>query len=481
MMTGTDAINAALFTIAILFGLLAIQIAGGVRTVPGALNLILISKFLLFAVIVKTLTWQALDSQLRAPRTTAEVMALGFIGLFAGTWLCRVLPSPAGLVGEVTSSRTYLALTIVFFGTTMLSAFAVLAFANTYSTELTGGFWGLANSLMVLAPFSIVPAMYFAWSSGSGRFLSHPLVVGILSVQVVYGIMSTTKERVMEPLLCFFAIGFIRYGLRNKTLWALVAVGLMFYSLILYPYSQYVRQHGGRDGDLATRLETIKEVFFNISTDASFRDKVEAQIAYSSESYLGKDFLTPYSRMAMVGEADRLIAASQATESYTGWDTIVSGLTLMVPSFIMPDKPVTGGGNVLGRLAGDVAENDNITQISYGVMASLYNAFALKGALLGSLVFFAVFYYVIRFWYRDPILSFGPFGSTIWFILIALANQHSLIEAPVGNLLPGFINPLVVVALVYAAKFLASLLPASADGPQYGNQRVKYSAAGGYR
>jgi hypothetical protein len=480
MMTGTDPVDAALFTIAILFGLLAIQVAGGIRTLPGILNLVMISKFLLFAVIFKTATWQALDSQLRAPRTTAEVMALGFAGLFAGTWLYRALPSPPGMIGPVTTSRTYLAITIVFFVGTMFSSFATLAFANTYTTELTGGFWGLANSLTVLSYFSVIPAMYYAWSSGSKRFLSHPLVLFILSVELLYGLMSTTKERFMEPLVCYFAVGFIRYGFRNKTLWSLVAAGLVFYSFILYPYSQYVRVHGGRDGDLASRAETIKEVFFSISTDSAFRDNVETQIAFS-ESYLNKAPFAAFSRLAMVGEADRLIAATDSTQSFTGWDTITQGLKLMVPSFIMPDKSGPGGGNFLGRLAGDVADSDTITQISYGVMANLFNAFALKGALFGSIIFFSVFYYVIRIWFRDPMLSFGPYGSTIWYILMAMAYEHSLIEAPVSNLLPGLVSTVVVVALVYAAKLLASLLPESLDHPSSPGHAVKYSAAGGFR
>ncbi len=482
MMTGTDPVNAGLFTIAILFGLLAMQVAGGYRTVPGILNLVLLSKFLLFAVILKSVTWQAMDSQLRAPRATAEVMALGFIGLFLGTWLYRASMHPPGLVGEVTTARTYLALTLVFLVCCFLSAFVVLVFATSYDLELTGGLWGVAHNLAGLSSFCIVPAMYYAWSSGSKRFLSHPLVLTILSLQIVYGIMSTTKQGVMEPLLCFFSVGFIRYGWRNKTLWSLVAAGLVFYSSIVYPYSQYVRDHGGRDGDLASRLEAIEEVFFNVSTSSDYRDMVETKIYYG-EPYLGKDALAPYSRMAMVGEADRLIAATDATQSYTGWETILLGLKLMVPSFILPDKPLSGGGNYLGHVAGDVADFDKTTQISYGVMANLFNAFSLKGVLLGSILFFAVFYYAIRFWYRDPTLTFGPFGSTIWYILLAMSYEHSLIEAPIGNLLPGLISSALVVSLVFAAKLLASLLPASLGAEPASSRRPSAShlPAGTYR
>jgi hypothetical protein len=461
MMTGTDAVDAVAFSFAIFFGLLAVHVAGGFKTIVGLLNLVMITKFLLVALVIKTVTWQALDSGLKAPRATAEVMALGFLGLFIGTWLYRRLPRTPGIVTDVTTSRNYLAITIVFLFFSMASAVAHLTFATSYDTELRGGLWGFAQGWSTLSAFAVVPAMYYAWSSGAKRFLSHPLVLSILLIELAYGIASTTKQSAMEPLVCYAGVGFIRYGIKSKAVWGLVAAGLVFYTTIIYPYSQYVRDHGGRDGDLSSRMEVIKAVFFSVSTDSDFRNMVETTIP-GHETYLGKESLASLSRMAMVGEADRLIASTDATQSYTGWETIVMGLQLMVPSFIYPEKPLSGGGNLLAHIAGDIGDDDLTTQVSYGVMASLFNSFSLPGVFWGSIIFFGLIYYSLQIWYRNPVLNFDPYGSSIWYILLAIEFQHSLVEAPVGNLLPSLLNTgLMVVPVIYAAKFLAAYLPTS--------------------
>jgi hypothetical protein len=130
----------------------------------------------------------------------------------------------------------------------------------------------------------------------------------------------------------------------------------------------------------------------------------------------------------------------------------------MVPSFLMPDKPGSGGGNFLGHIAGDLAPDDMGTQVSYGIMANLYNAFGLTGVLVGTVIFISIFYYVLRIWFATPDLSSGPWGSSIWYLLLAMLFEHSLVEAPIGNLLPALVNLSAVVALVFASKFLLSIL-----------------------
>jgi hypothetical protein len=457
LVTGTDLVDASLLTTAIVFGLLSIGAAGGIKTAPGLLNFVMILKFVLIAVTLKALTWQASDSILRAPHTTCEVMAVGFFALYLGSWLYRYTTKIKGLVTDVTDSQLYLVLTIVFSLACLGSTIAILIFQTSYDKNLSGGLWGIAHQFEVTTSFCVVPAMYYAWSSGSKQFLSHPLVLTILMVELALGVALTTKQGMMEPMLCYLSVGFIRYGWRSKAVWGIVGFGTLCYLLIVYPYSQYVRNHGGRDGSLQERLQAIQEVFFSVSTDSEFRDVAESSTAFG-ESYLGKESLRPISRFAMIGEADRLIAATDEMQSYTGWETITDGLQLMVPSFLLPDKSLIGGGNFLGRIAGDVASDDLSTQISYGIMANFYNAFGLTGVLLGTTIFIAIFFYVLRIWFATPDLSFGPWGSSIWYLLLSMLFEHSLVEAPVGNILPGLINLSAVVALVFASKFLLSIL-----------------------
>ena len=61
-------------------------------------------------------------------------------------------------------------------------------------------------------------------------------------------------------------------------------------------------------------------------------------------------------------------------------------------------------------------------------------------------------------------LNFEPYGSSIWYILLTIQFQHSLVEAPVGNLLPTFLNTgLMVAPVILTAKLLAAYLPSTAS------------------
>lgn len=456
LITGTDVLNATLLTAAIAFGLISVAAAGGIRSATGLLNFVLILKFLLIALVLKAFTMQASDSNLQTPRKTCEVMAVGFFALYAGSLLYRNAIKVQGLVRDVTDSRMYLALAIVFSVACLGSSLLLMVFQTSFTEGLSGGIWGVAHQLMTASSFCVVPAMYYAWSSGSKRFLSHPLVLAILTAEVLMGIASTSKEGMMEPLLCYLGVGVIRYGMRSKAIWTIVGVAGFLYVSVLYPYSQYVRDHGGREGSMSERLQIVKEVFFSVSTDADFRSMVESRIS-TGETYLNKDSLRSVSRLAMIGEADRLIAATDGTQSYTGWETIMYGVKMMVPSFLMADKPSSGGGNLLGHIVGELAPNDMVTQVSYGFMANLYNAFGLNGVLFGTILFISVFYYVLRLWFATPNLEFSPWGSSIWYLLIGMLYEHSLIEAPIGNILPSMVILMsAIVGLIFLARFSVS-------------------------
>lgn len=455
LVTGTDILDASLLAAAVCFGLLSVNAGGGIKTVAGLLNFVLILKFVLIAVVLKTFTFQASDSNLRAPRTTAEVMAVGFFALYVGTLIFRYTAKFKGVVREVNDSRTYLWLTIVFSVACLGSTFLILLFQTSYEEALLGGFWGIAHQFENTVSFCIVPAMYYAWSSGSKRFLSHPLVLSIFIATLALGLMTTTKQGLMEPVLCYLSVGFIRYGIRSKVVWGIVAFGGFFYVTIVYPYSQYVRSHGGRDGTLSQRLETIQEVFLSVATDSNFRQTIDSQLS-TGDSYLGKQSLEPIGRLAMMGEADRLIAATDNTQSYTGWRTIIDGLDLMVPRFIADLKPSAGVGNILGHIGGDLASDDVTTQISYGFMANLYNAFGLNGVLIGTIVFMAIFYYVISLWFGASDLTLTPWGGSIWYLMMGICFEHGLVEGPLANQLPAFINLSATVGLIFLASFLAS-------------------------
>jgi hypothetical protein len=292
--------------------------------------------------------------------------------------------------------------------------------------------------------------------------MTHPVIVGILIWSAVVGIFSTGKHEAMEPLACFFLAGFLRYGFRDMKLWSVVGLGAVYYALIVFPYSQYVRNVGAREGTFENRIEITKDTFWRIATDSQFRSTVSNRV--ETAGYFSQGMLSPFNRFAMVGEADELISATEKQGSFTGWETITWGFKLLTPSFLFPDKPIFEAGNYLGHITGVVGPRDFTTQISYGVMANFYNAFSFMGVLVGTPILFGGLYYWIRIFLGEARWDGLPTASTLWFVWLLSSYQHSIVESAVSGLIASLLFPVVLAMLYIAAKWFCLFLPQKTMG-----------------
>jgi len=188
-------------------------------------------------------------------------------------------------------------------------------------------------------------------------------------------------------------------------------------------------------------------------SDGSFRSTVRERV--SKGGYFEAGFLSPFSRLAMVGEADRLISATERQQAFTGWETIVWGFKLVTPSFLFHDKPIWEAGNYLAHIAGQVGSTDNTTQVSYGVMANFFNAFSFIGVGLGTPIFFAAFYYWIRLFLGEARCDGKPSTSTLWFIWLIAGFQHSIVESSIPGLVASLVFPAFLIFLCISAKVLS--------------------------
>lgn len=157
----------------------------------------------------------------------------------------------------------------------------------------------------------------------------------------------------------------------------------------------------------------------------------------------------------MIGEADRLISATEKQQAFTGWYTILWGFEMILPRAISPNKPVFSSANYLSHIAGDSHRSDFTTQWAYGVMANFFNAFSFLGTFIGTTVFFAVFYYYLRLCFDNPRWHHTPFGKTIWLFFIIALFHHSLVESDVGGLIAVLPVPLLIAALRRVAVYIS--------------------------
>jgi hypothetical protein len=457
---GSDFRVVILFTLAIVFGLGAVHAGGGLRSTLGILNAILLGEFLLIAIALKVLLMEATDHNLYSPITTSMVMAFGFLGLWIATAAVQRAPRPARcLMPANFSAREYLAFAIVVL---LISCGGyVLGMRPDLEGQglQTGGILGYARTLGSFTSLAIVPTMFYAWKSGHRRFLSHPLVLLVLLFETAIGIWSTGKQGAMEPLMLYGVVAVMRFGLTSKKVWILGLLGAMFYAGLVYPYSQYVRFNGGREGLASYRVEAMKETIWRLLTDPTFRSMVSSHIDSKTRIYWDAPSLTPFSRLAMVCEADRLISATERTQSYTAWETISWGFKLLTPRILLPNKPAFGANNYLAHIAGDAGIRDDSTQWAYGIFANLFNAFGMTGVAVGSVLTFGCFYYWLTLFFGNPVWTPKPVDSALWLLLVVASYHHVIVETSVSNLIASLVNPAMILLMALLARTLARFLP----------------------
>ncbi len=462
LITGTSFPIAFLLTVGIVSGLYAIALAGGLSSAAGLLSGILVADFLIFATLLKLWLFEPMGRNLTAPLTTSAVMAIGFFGLLVGTDLHRRIPVPSRpMIPNVSGAKFYLALMLLCLGFGYCGYFIGISPYLAGDTEVrTGGILGIARIFSEFSSFSIVPALFYVWASGSKRFMSHPLPCAVLLFSTLIGIFSTSKLGAMEPVAFFLATCLLRYGIFDKRILSIASLCVIIYVWIIFPFSQYVRFNGGREGNLSSRIDVISEVLWKTITDPSFRVVEERTVTQMQSGYLDRESLQAFSRLAMIGEADRLIGATQNQNAYTGWITIKWAFEMLTPRFLNPNKPAFSTGNYLGQIAGDAPLDDETTQWAYGSMANLFNAFSYWGVFAGSVILFGALFYLLRLFFGELHVTQSPSGSSIWFVLIIARFHHSLVEASVAGVIEdSFFTLLLVLFLYQAARYLCLLLP----------------------
>lgn len=443
------------FSIAVFLGLCSVFVTGSWRSNFGILNLAILIKFLLFALIIKIICLQPSDYPLFAPLETSIVTLLGFAGVLIGTIIQKKLPVPKRrLIYPINDKNFYLILYLFFLIVGYGAWLYIYITRQDAELDMTvGGVFGLLTAFGEFRDLSITAVLYYVHLSGSKKFLTHPLVIFTITVTTLAGIYSVSKQAIIQPLVYFcFSILAIK-GPNYKPFWIALIVGGLLFTNVVYPFSQFARYGGGRTGTTMQRVTAIAEILPKMILDPDYSEVVNTALDKKLHTYEPYLPVAGYSlgRMAMVAEADRLVAASANTEN-TGWETITWGFKMVLPRFIYPDKPILASNNYLARIAGQVGGNDYLTQVSYGFMANFYNAFGYAGALIGSTLLIGGLYYWLT-------LFFGDYPNiNIWTIAIFGQYNHLLSEQSIAGIIASIPFPLVMLVLFITTKNIAKKL-----------------------
>jgi len=444
---GGELIPSILLSGAAFFGLLAVNVAGATSAV-GLLNLILVGRVLLGAFAAKNLLLeQPITADMLDPLSTAETMFLGFIGVWLGTLITNHMVKPIPLFGLQSDPQHLRALLAVMLVATVVSSVAV-RFTGGDGEVLAGGAWGIAKALTSTRNLSLPILMLYLARTGSKRWLTHPAVIALALFLFVIGVLSNSKQSMAEPVVFYILMAIARYGWRHPVGWVVVPIGLVLFQFFIYPISQYARNAGGTTKNPIEAAIATGGIVGDYLTNASFREYVRGQATSGGHWDDGTAYLPPklvaVGRFALVGEADRLVSASNVYQ-LTEWDTITNSLLLAVPHFLYPNKPQEGSGNYLARYTGDLPSTDVSTQVSYGFMANSYNAFGIGWVFPLSLLT------VLLVLIPVSLISHGKAYENPWSMFALVSLHQAYAESSFSGLFGAFQMPILAAALLATA------------------------------
>lgn len=455
--SGTMPAFALLMTLFCLLTYLAIKQAGGLATVTGLCIFCLAFQNVLISQIAKVAFWDPADHKLIQPLTTVGVYVCAMAGIYLASLASRRLG---------TTRRRPLFLPITDPTRLMWIAWistAIFAFQLVYitkgGTDAESGAHNFGGLVGILQQFSFLGlavtsgTAYMITASQGRRSLGLVNLIAI-GVPFVGGILGASREGLTSATVMYFVTCFMfRFRFRFINYAALIG-GVCFAQYILFPYALYARDFV-RTPDMQKNIQVAYSILLDVISDPVHYQKMQEggrpdrQIERVYE-YYGKPSAL-LDRYTLIKVTDGLVDAT-LREGTTGMDTITPGFYMMLPRFILPDKPYIGTSNMLAhREPGLVGKNDHGTGITTGFAGDAFSSYGWAGAV--AIPFLLVFGWFcgLRYVLQDSLWK-NIFGLSL---LVQTANTLS--ASPVAPLLTGMIiNPLMNTVAFWLVLRLAS-------------------------
>ena len=426
----------------------AFNLTGGLSTVTGTGMTMLACKIVVVSQIAKIFFWQPADSHLEIPQTTALVLLVGLASMIVGIVAGGDLRRPRGWITPVVNPRDLLIGAIVCgLLTTACAALVVFSGVDAGSGELrTGGLVGLGRQFSIASPISIIFATAYEVTRTNGRRSFSPLVAATMLVSIVFGIAMGTKQGIFETVL-FYALTCIAFEFRFRRI-HLIILGIcaVVGMVLVWPIMQAMKSLDiAKSATVSDKIEIATDVVANMATVSDFtetRDGLEELMTDERFEYYGQP-MGWLERLSLIEQDDELVL-SAVESGETGSQTITHAFEALVPSFINPDKPIHNTAGFLGRRIGEISDDDEDTQISFGIIAESFLAYSWLGVLIIPAVL------LFGFVNTTGRLT-GPFTRNVWSVYLIGKIQHSFVE----NTVSSFIQDMIVGSVIL---FLLSML-----------------------
>jgi hypothetical protein len=433
--TGTALEFAELTFIGVVFSVVAVNLAGGLRTVAGCCLAIVALQVFVIAEIGKVCWGEPGQSRLEQPFVTMGVLALSMVGLGAACLVCRTFQPKQVLFKPVSDLEMLRVMAILgcLLGLAALFGGRALGESEEGTVQL-GGLAGLLRRFTGCTPLAIIAGTAYTVLTSRGARLFSIYNSVPFCCQMAIGIFYSSKQGMFEPLLNLVLTGIaFRFPWRRVHLISAPAIWLVSV-FVIFPFGQVARNFT-TGVNLADRFnknvayfeENLKNPRYLIDQYLDYKDSLEAEDGFLYFNHPNGLL----ERMSLIKPADALISAT-LRQGQSGWETIQPGLEDLLPRVILPRRFVNTP-NVMGYKAGFVDEDNTGTCISFGFAADAFGSFGWAGVAVIPFFIGILVICVTR-------LLTTALPGNIWGVVFLVGFYHVVAEASVGSVLSIFIS-----------------------------------------
>ena len=464
VLEGTSPVFTLLTFAFVLIATVAFNVAGGFSLPSGSYIFFYSVLAVLLGLTYKAFLGEAADTNLQTPIVTMLVYVGGITGILVSAYLKKLVLPAKSLLGETADKIDLNAASIgcMIVGAAIFLA-GVLTIATATSAEgnyanRSGTVISALSQVNQFMPLGIILGVtYQIKASGGRRFLGAAVIVATIFSCVFFGIVTTSKQGLFQPLACIViaaAARQYRFSVGQMLSFALCTFFAFYY---LVPYVQVGKQTVAG----ATFLETMENSYALLTDPERVRERTAADLQSAAEvdDYSIHYFNGPqgiFDRLQMISIDDALIDITEQGRVF-GLTPLLYDVYNLVPHFIWPDKPLIALGNIYSHEIGyahysSAGEDDTTTGISFSPTADAFHMARWTGLLL-----IAPGLWFLCFLAMDYVC--GDTRKSPWGLLMVAMCSHT---APEGMMSGAFylatIGPLMVIFVSFLALYVLPLI-----------------------
>ncbi len=428
LLTNTDPIFALLFFSYTQFFVIAFNSLGGARTVNGLALAALALKTVLISQVAKLGLLEPAHSNLTTPILTMGVMTVGMFTVACVSFHLGSIRTPKqthflSIVDPVRLRRISItSLVVGFFGSLVYFGLSVESLGPMGA--------GMASYLKFALPLSTVSAVGARVMETSRKHCTDFLVLFTVLVQVVLGVVTTSKSLSFEALLCLVLAAYY-FGYRPKMIAIIVGAGAAFFlTTVIVPITFLARDLVFTE-TLPKKVEIVTKMVSELlssseSLSSVYEQRKEDEINFLTETggYYENARSMLLERFSLIKAADILISKS-ALAGTLGMRFFFSTLDIL-PTSVTGDTPFKKG-IFLAHWADVTSDEDENTAVSFTMFGEAY----VYGEWLG-LVMLSGFLFALFLFANALVLS--PLPNNIWSIWLLV-----LIQGPIAEVGPAWL------------------------------------------